>query len=268
MAAHCVTAFLGVIFFHRWQWVIVWKYVNEILEELSLTVYKKWAGGEKVTELEARYDTVINDMLLCGLPFMFLGQYTLYAFSVPDPFALGLHYDWNSLKMLGLATLQYYVIMLTHGVLDMFGAKTWTVGQLQCHIGYLVVWTLQIGLLCAFHFFNQWESKQTQKISGVLTLIWLPFVFRSVDDADEQIIAMLSFVLCAAAVIFYEQAYYKFDSMVLFVTASITAAVFITWWQFEHVLPPPDNMFYAHRKWCGIAARTGELTDSCVHVKT
>jgi len=87
IAAHCVTALLGVFFYHRWQWVVVWKYVNEILEELSLTIYSKWAGGEKITEIESRYDTVVNDMLLSGLTFMFLGQLTVYILRIPDSFA-------------------------------------------------------------------------------------------------------------------------------------------------------------------------------------
>ena len=266
VAPHCVTAFLGVIFFHRWQWVVVWKYVNEIGEELALAVGLGWAGGEHASNLESRYDTIINDMLLGGLPFMFLGQYLLYVLNVPDPFASGLHYDWNSLKMVGLTTLQYYVLLWSNNIIGIFGAKTWIAGQLQCNIGYLFVCTLQIGLLYVIHLMNAWEGRQTLKVCGALTLLWLPFVFRSVDNLDEQIMAILSFVLCAAAIFFYEQAYHKFDNKVLFVTALITIAVFVIWWQFEHILPPPDNMLYAHRMWCGIAARTGELTDSCVHV--
>ena len=123
VAPHCVTAFLGVIFFHRWQWVVVWKYVNEIGEELALAVGLGWAGGEQATNLESRYDTIINDMLLSGLPFMFLGQYLLYVLNVPDPFASGLHYDWNSLKMVGLTTLQYYVLLWSNYTIGIFGAN-------------------------------------------------------------------------------------------------------------------------------------------------
>ena len=267
VAPHCITNFLGVIFFHRWQWVIIYNYVHEIVEELSLGVGLGWALVNRPIDVESRYDTLINDMLLCCFPFIFLAQYLLYVLNVPDPFASGLHYDWNSLKMVGLTAVQYYVLLWCNNMAGMFGGKTWAIGQLQCHIGYLFACTLQIGLFYVIHLMNAWEGKQTLKICVVLTLIWLPFVFRSVDNLDEQIIAILSFVLCAAAIFFYEQAYHRFDNNVLVVTALITIASFVVWWQFEHVLPPPDNMFYAHRKWCGIAARSKGLTDSCVHVK-
>ena len=149
----------------------MWKYVNEIGEELALAVVKRWAGAEQPPNLEPRYDTIINDMLLCGLPFMFLGQYLLHVLNVPDPFASGLHYDWNSLKMVGLATLQYYVLLWSNNIVGIFGAKTWITGQLQCNIGYLFVCTLQIGLFYVIHLMNAWEGKQTLKICGVLTLI-------------------------------------------------------------------------------------------------
>ena len=88
-----------------------------------------------------------------------------------------------------------------------------------------------------------------------------------VDDQDEQIISIASFTLGGAAILLYQQAYHKFNAVVLTGMAVLLLGSLMLWWQFEHVLPPPDNMFYAHRKWCGIAARTGELTDSCVHVK-
>lgn len=277
VAAHCVTALLGVFFYHRWQWVVVWKYVNEILEELSLTIYSRWAGGEKITEMESRYDTVVNDMLLSGLTFMFLGQLTVYVLRIPDPFAdlkSGLEYDWPSFKDFALVTLQYYVLLLTHGVQDMFGAKKWTFyflfGNLDCDIGYVVVWTLQIVLMCVYQRTNHWDWIKTQKLCCVLTITWLPFIFRANNDYDEQIMSLLSIVLCATAILLYDQIFNGFDrlnSLVLFTSGLCVACLFITWLQFDNILPPPNNMFYAHRKWCGISARTVKFTDSCVHIR-
>ena len=78
-------------------------------------------------------------------------------------------------------------------------------------------------------------------------------------------VAGLPFVLCAAAIFFYEQAYHKFDNKVLFITALITIASFVVWWQFEHVLPPPDNVLRApHVVWdCGAHGRAHRLVCSC-----
>ena len=74
VAAHCITNFLGVMFFHRWQWVVIWNYVHEIMEELSMATLNTWSGSEKVTDFESRYDSVINDMLLTSVPFILLGN--------------------------------------------------------------------------------------------------------------------------------------------------------------------------------------------------
>ena len=93
-----------------------------------------------------------------------------------------------------------------------------------------------------------------------LILLWFPFIFRTVDDHDEQITAIASFTLAGAAILFYQQAYRTFNAVVLTGMAVLLLGSLLLWWQFEHVLPPPDNMFYAHRKWCGIAARTGEFS--------
>ena len=66
--------------------------------------------------------------------------------------------------------------------------------------------------------------------------------------------------------LFYQQAYHKFDAVVLTGMTVLLLSCFVLWWQFESVLPPPDNMFYAHHKWCGIAAHTTKFTDSCAHM--
>ena len=79
----------------------------------------------------------------------------------------------SSIKMVALTTLQYYVILLTHNLLGMFGAKTWIAGQLQCNIGYLFVWTLQIGLLyviAAQNFFEVFLSGGFYQVPvGIIT---------------------------------------------------------------------------------------------------
>ena len=248
--------------------------MNEIFEELSLTVYRTWAGSEKVTELESRYDTVINDMLLCGVPFMILGQLTVYILRIPDPFAAGLKYDWACFKSVALLTFQYYVFLLTHGIQNMFGAKKWTFyflfGYLDCDIGYVVVWTLQIVLMCVYQRTNHWDWINTQKLCCVLTITWLPFIFRANNDSDEQIMSLLSIVLCATAILVYDQIFNKFNrfNSIISITSGLSVAcLFIIWLQFENILPPPKNMFYASRKWCGISARSTEFTDSCVHIR-
>ena len=270
VAPHCITNFLGVMFFHRWQWVIIWNYVHEIMEELSMGTLGTWSETEKVTDVESRYDSVINDMLLTSVPFILVGHYLIYVADIPDPFAGTWHHDAQSYKRLGLGVFQYWVILHTHSISGDFGTDRLVFGKLECHVGLLVVLCLQIAILWIYDWTQNlatWEPRHTQSISVILFLLWFPFIFRMVDDQDEQIISIASFTLGGAAILFYQQAYRKFNAVVLTGMAVLLFGCLMLWWQFEHVLPPPDNMFYAHRKWCGIAARTGELTDSCVHVK-
>ena len=270
VAPHCITNFLGIIFFHRWQWIIIWNYVHEIMEELSMGVLGTWSETEKVMDLESRYDSIINDMLLTSVPFILVGQYVIHVANIPDPFAGTWHHDVQSYKRLALGVFQYWVILHTHFVSDDFGTTRIVVDKLECNVGLLVVLCLQIGILWIFDWTQKlpaWEPRHTQSVSIILLLLWFPFIFRTVDDENEQIISIASFTLGGAAILFYQQAYHKFNVMILASMAVLLSGFFMLWWQFEHIVPPPENMFYAHRLWCGIAARTSEFTDSCARVQ-
>jgi hypothetical protein len=71
---HCTTGFFGVLFLHRPQWVLIWKILNEVLEELKNAIVGRWAWTVSVLDMESRYDTLINDILLTAIPFSALGH--------------------------------------------------------------------------------------------------------------------------------------------------------------------------------------------------
>jgi len=126
--------------------------------------------------------------------------------------------------------------------------------------------------MCVYQRLNHWDLIKTQKLCCVLTITWLPFIFRANNDYDEQIMSLLSFVLCATAILVYDQNFnrlnrcHRLNSFISITSGLCVACLFIIWLQFAKILPPPKNMFYAHRKWCGISARTTEFTDSCLHI--
>jgi hypothetical protein len=104
---HCTTAFFGVICLRRPQWVLIWKAVNEVLEELGLPLVGRWDWTESLFILESRYDTLINDMLLVLVPFAAIGLHLATVLELPDPLPHCAKIDYVYVLQLRLILLQH-----------------------------------------------------------------------------------------------------------------------------------------------------------------
>ena len=79
-------------------------------------------------------------------------------------------------------------------VSDDFGTHRLMSGKLECHVGLLVVLCLQIAILWIFDWTQQlptWKPFHAQSILVILISLWFPFIFRTADDHDEQITAIV-----------------------------------------------------------------------------
>tara|TARA_B100001540_G_C15763056_1_gene622615 strand:+ start:56 stop:1327 length:1272 start_codon:yes stop_codon:yes gene_type:complete len=278
---HTYTAFAAVFFLYDWKYVIVWKYLNEILEELALTVYSRWAGdgGEPVSNLESRYDTMIND-LLGGAVFILLGSYCVHVLEIKDDFTIhinewygDIYWGWKSFFKTTLTFLQFWVFTDTARFMHIFGMKKTPIGGAYVDFAIIVTLTAQILLVQLFAYMNAWEFKKTSLFCGCLTLVFIPFIFDSfhlsltskIPSEYHQISALLAFVITAAPLICYDYFYNVFYTRI-FLMSGITIAIFILWLRIENIVKTPENQFYSHANWCGLSALDTQHTTSCANV--
>ena len=107
VCGHIFMAFLGVLICNRWQWVLLYKFLNETLEELDMPVNGVWGRTEPIMNMESRYDSLLNDTLLAAVPFAALCCHLLYVIDMPDSLDNRLNYDLRSCMSLLLVFAQY-----------------------------------------------------------------------------------------------------------------------------------------------------------------
>ena len=270
---HTYTAFAAVFFFYDFKYAVLWKYLNEILEELALPLFTRWAidGGDAVSNLESRYDTIIND-LLGGAVFMLLGSYCVHVLEIKDDFTIhiyhwygDIYYGWKSFLKTTLTLLQFWVFTETARFLHTFGSQKTTIGGAYVDFGVILALIAQILLLQLFAYMNGWELKKTSLFCGCLSITFIPFIFDSSEYRNHQISALLAFVVTAAVLICYDS-FYNVFYMRTFFMLGITIAIFTLWLRIEHIVKTPENLFYSHASWCGISVLDTVHTNSCANV--
>jgi len=55
-----------------WEWNLLYKALNKVLEELATPVNCKWTVTGLPMEMETRYNSLVNDLVLDGLVFILL----------------------------------------------------------------------------------------------------------------------------------------------------------------------------------------------------
>jgi len=264
--AHVMTAFTGPFFVPCWEWNTLYKVLNEVLEELAMPVHGKWAGSGKPMDLEARYDSLVNDLVLSGFIFTILASHAVYALQLPSIAAYNLQWDLQSLKTLFTAFFQYYVLQSVQVLWGLFGNrtyKTYIFGFLFLP-GNVFAFGLQIAYLRLLWLMRAWPLDTYYKTVCLLVLIWSPLTFfTDVEHYHEQIQAILSFALTGIAVSAY-QFYFEIGSLPLLCLASICyglAMVFYVSMQFGPLIAVPGEHYYAQQRACGIS--NVSVTDSC-----
>ena len=255
VCGHVLTPFLGYIVLQRWQWVMLFKIFNEVVEELAMVVSGRWAAVQPIQAMESRYDSLVNDILLTGVPFVSLGVHLVYVVGIPDPFAGGLRYDWASVRLVVLGFAWWLVFNTIHGIFNKWNGTTADVAGVAVDIGKIVAYVLQMGLLCQLWVMRAWQWKAFRLVAVCKSLLWIPFVFYTVgQERHEQVRAFLSLALAGAAVSGYHYWYTDKDRRVLAVAAVPYLVGLATFYLFgvNSSLAAPADLFYYHSGWCGI----------------
>jgi len=273
---HSFTPFVGVFFFYDFKWVILWKYVNEIAEEIALPVYSRWARGgtEPVFNLESRYDTMINDML-GGVFFIILGKYCVKVLEIEDNFTMHTNYDFNRIQTIDdlaqailkifIPFLQFWAFSKISTFLDIFGHETFKIWKLRVDSGILVTLLIGVVFLHFFTYINKWEMQKVSLFSGTLALLFVPFIFILSDNYDHQITALLAFAIPAVPLIVYDIFHNGF-SVTNSVMSVITLAALVLWSIFDVIVKRPEDSFYFHGGWCGLSPLDSLSANSCASV--
>ena len=258
---HVFTAFLGVLMSHRWQWVLLYKFLNEILEELALPVFGNWAMVDEFSDVEPRYDSLINDCLLSAIPFTALACHLVYALDLPDPLPRTLEYDIPTAKNLLVIFSQYYLLNNVNNFFDKFANKRYHLSWigLTADLGKTCTFFLQIGTFAVIWWMKKWPWSKFFYTAICLLLIWIPFILYSIHTtANEQIAAMLSLALAGFITCYYQiRNTHKTCNLYILVwcvcwyVASFTLYCQLIWSAHPWILPPVDTFRY-QRGSCGM----------------
>jgi len=264
--AHVFTVFFGVILFQRWKWVLIYKVANECLEELAMPVLGKWAATVAIQDVEPRYDSFVNDLVLAAIPFMGLGCHLLYVVDMPDPFPDGLEYNVKNYKSVSILLFEFWVLITYAVVGGKFGGNTIRVSDIHIDVGKCVVSFLQMMILYFVWFMRALPIKLYYEVLAVALIILCPFVFYSDRvSPNEQIAAVLSFALAGIVTSVYHKCYTNKSRYVLAFALPLYLSAFVLYVSFSSVVSAPQNQFYYKRMWCGIGF--GGKQESCSRIR-
>jgi hypothetical protein len=252
---HCTTAFFGVFCLHRPQWVLIWKLLNEVLEELGNAIVGRWAWTVSVLDMESRYDTLINDILLTAVPFSALGLHLVTVLELPDPIQHPATIDKAYLLHFLRVFAQYNMFLQANQSNIWFGDNKWTVGSLAWEAGQLTSCLLQIALIWLLVLLHKLSSKHASVITVSICVLWAPFVVHGVDynglPFNEQIAAILSFSLTGFFICYY-QWYIPSQGPLFWISLLTYCASLCIWITFGAIVGAPSDRFYFQdSRWCG-----------------
>jgi len=267
---HAYTALYGVILLQRWQWVVLYKIFNEIVEELATGVFGVWATFNQVQDLEPRYDTIVNDLTLAGIPFTALGCHIVYVIGLADPFGETLSYNLRSTKTVCLLFFYYFVQNSINGFWGKFGNQEIRISGLNIHAGKLATTILQLSFLCLTWTMRALPMRQFYMISSCALLMSCPFIFTFGNEpVNEQIDAFLAFSLTGIGVSVYQYYYTQKNKHILAFALATYASALVLFCSFAYSSYPPvaapTEQFYYKRKWCGVGYGGNE--DSCSWIR-
>ena len=266
VTGHVFTVFFGVVLLQRWQWVVIYKIVNECVEELVMPLFSRWANINPIQDVEPRYDTLINDLVLAVVPFLGLGCHVVYVVGLLDPFPEQLCYNLQSVKLVCLSFLQYFILNSYIGVADIFGGHLYRISEIHIDIGKFVGTLCQILILYFIWQMRALPVKSYYKIVTIACVILIPFVIHSAKESpNEQIISVLSFALAGIVTSTYHKYYTNKSRYILALALPLYLSALILYVSFASVVSAPQNQFYYKRKWCGIGF--GGKEESCSRIR-
>jgi hypothetical protein len=259
---HCTTSLFGVLCLHRPQWVLIWKIINEVLEELGNATVGNWAWTVSVQNVESRYDTLINDLLLAYVPYSALAMHIVKVLDLDDPIPHSATIDKQYLHQFLRIFAQYIMFNQANQSNIILGGGRWTFGHYECALGHLLSCTFQVALIWLLEYLNKLQSQQALFISVCIVLIWAPFAVHKVDNAlpaNEQIDAILSFSLTGIFVCahtFYDCKKRNIQTLPFWslkIPCVIYTSTLCIYFLFERIVNAPSDRFFYSTRWCGFA---------------
>jgi hypothetical protein len=249
-------SFFGVFCLHRPQWVLIWKIINEVIEELGNAIVGRWAWTVSVLNMESLYDTLINDTLLAFLPFSFLGLHVVTVLDLPDPIPHPATIDKAYMLQFSRIFAQYNMFNQANQSNSWFADQTWTLGSLACESGQLTSCLLQIELIWLLVYLCRLSSQQACVITVGIFVLWAQFVVHHVYynglPVDEQTVAILSFSVTGLFVCCY-QWYIKSHRLLFWIALLVYLASLNIWITLGDIVSAPSDRFYFHSRWCGLS---------------
>ena len=253
---HCTTVFFGVLCLQRPQWVVLWKVLNEVLEEIGMPIVGKFAWTVSVFNLESRYDTLVNDLLLAVVPFGALGLHVVTVLKLADPIRHAAEVDKAYLAELAGVFLQYNMFLQANQSHIWLGGLEARLGGVACNAGRGASCLLQIALVWLLVGMRRLSRGDARAVSVFVGVLWAPFVVHRVGPYDEQVIAILSFALTGFSVCCYQWLAGTHPRLLVGALPCYALALAL-WWDFEAILAPPSERFYYHAQWCGLSEGAG-----------
>lgn len=263
---HCTTVFFGVLCLQRPQWVVLWKVLNEVLEEIGMPIVGKFAWTVSVFNLESRYDTLINDLLLAVVPFGALGLHVVTVLKLADPIRHPAEVDNAYLAELASVFLQYNMFTQANQSHIWLGGAEARFGGFACNAGRGASCLLQIALVWLLVGMRRLSRGDAGAVSVFVGVLWAPFVVHRVGPYDEQIIAILSFALTGMCVCCYQWLAGTHPRLLAGALPCYAVALGL-WWNFEAILDPPSERFYYHAQWCGLSEGAGSWFSCAARVR-
>jgi len=271
--SHIFTAFIAVLMSHRWQWVLLYKFLNEIVEELSLPIFGQWALTSPFADTESRYDSLINDCLLAAVPFTALGCHFVYSLGLPDPFQTVLQYDTQTVKTLSVSFFQFWFLININNFFDKFADTQYDLSALglTADLGKICTFWLQLFVLGTIWRMKAWPRQHFLPTAICLLFIWLPFMFHHMHTfANEQIAAMLSLALAGYFTCYLQITLQRHNfclvlfSMICYTTSLIVYCQLV--YSVEPWIAAPTDKFYYNRGTCGVSETKRLNINSCAAV--
>jgi len=186
---HLSTPMQMQIIIQKWEWTLLWMCFNEIIEEVQLGITGMWGFTyDPFQDMEPRYDSLLRDILICGVPAVLAGMYFIHTTQTYPFFKMPLQIrgsllETGSLQRLILCIFQFLTLERINLMYNVsMGAHHFYVENLiLIPANILCVWLIyysnvQAGIITKAEW---WVHVHW---SAIQVFIWLPSVYPVLDE--------------------------------------------------------------------------------------
>lgn len=187
---HLSTPMQMQIILQKWEWTLLWMFANEVVEELQLGIMGKWGFTyDHFADLEPRYDSLLRDVVLCGVPSLILGSFFVHVTQISPFFKMPITCKWGnlqdkqSIQRLLLALVQMFSLERINLLYNI------SHGLHRFYLANFLLIPLNICMVWVIYFTNEAIQLQSAKEwwvhfhwSVIQVLIWFPAVYPFLDE--------------------------------------------------------------------------------------